>query len=59
MKFQGACLASAFFVILIPACLMFPRSADTAFLYKTYTIKYDRGWDILCDPYVVKKDDWL
>jgi hypothetical protein len=38
---------------------MFPRPADTAFLYKTYTIKYDRGWDILCDPYVVKKDDWL
>jgi len=59
MKFQGACLASAFFVILIAACLMFPRSADTAFLYKTYTIKYDRGWDILCDPYVVNKDDWL
>jgi len=59
MKSQGACLASAFFVILIAACLMFPRSADTAFLYKTYTIKYDRGWDILCDPYVVNKDDWL
>jgi hypothetical protein len=59
MKFQGACLVSVFFVILIPACLMFPRSADTAFLYKSYIIKYDRGWDILCDPYVVKKDDWL
>jgi hypothetical protein len=59
MKFQGAWLASVFFVILIPACLMFARSADTAFLYKTYTIKYDRGRDILCDPYVVKKDDWL
>jgi hypothetical protein len=38
---------------------MFPQPADTAFLYKSYTIKYDRGWDILCDPYIVKKDDWL
>ena len=52
-------MVSVFFVMLIPSCLMFPRSADTAFLYKTYTIKYDRGLDILCDPYVVKKDDWL
>jgi hypothetical protein len=52
-------LVSVFFVILIPACLMFPQPADTAFLYKTYTIKYDKGWDILCDPYIVKKDDWL
>ncbi len=59
MKFYGACLVSVFFVILIPACLMFPQPADSAFLYKTYTIKYDRGWDILCDPYVVKKDDWI
>jgi len=59
MKFNGACLVSIFFLILIPACLMFPQPADSAFLYKTYTIKYDRGWDILCDPYVVKKDDWV
>jgi len=28
-------------------------------VFKSYTIKYDRGWDILCDPYVVKKNDWL
>jgi hypothetical protein len=59
MKFQGSSLVFVFLVILIPACLIFPGSADTAFLYKSYTIKYDRGWDILCDPYVVKKNDWL
>ena len=59
MKFQGSSLVFVFWVILIPACLIFPPSADTAFLYKSYTIKYDRGWDILCDPYVVKKNDWL
>ena len=59
MKSQEACLFSFFLVILVPACLMFPRIAESAFLYKSYTIKYDRGWDILCDPYVVKKDDWI
>ena len=59
MRFQRAWLVSIFFVIHIPACLMFSQPADSAFLYKTYTIKYDRGWDILCDPYIVKKDDWI
>jgi len=59
MKFQGVSLASVFLVILIPACLISPRSAYNALLYKSYTIRYDRGWDILCDPYVVKKNDWL
>lgn len=59
MKFPGASLASVFLVIIILACLMFPCSAYNAFLYKNYIIRYDRGWDILCDPYVVKKDDWL
>ena len=28
-------------------------------LYKNYVVRYDRGWDILCEPYVVKKDDWV
>jgi len=59
MKFQGASLASIFLVIVISACLISPRPAYNAFLYKSYTIRYDRGWDILCDPYVVKKNDWL
>jgi transposase-like protein len=22
-------------------------------------VRYDKGWDILCDPYVVQKDDWV
>ncbi|MBW2574961.1 MAG: LysM peptidoglycan-binding domain-containing protein [Deltaproteobacteria bacterium] len=59
MKFKGASLASVFLVIVISACMIFPRSAYNAILYKSYTIRYDRGWDILCDPYVVKKNDWL
>jgi hypothetical protein len=27
--------------------------------YKSYIIRYDRGWDILCDPYQVQKYDWV
>jgi len=33
--------------------------ANSAVLYKSYMVKYDRGWDVLCDPYVVQKDDWV
>ncbi|MGD9007748.1 MAG: LysM domain-containing protein [Desulfobacteraceae bacterium] len=31
----------------------------TGLLYKNYVVRYDRGWDILCEPYVVKKNDWV
>jgi len=30
-----------------------------ALLYKSYVVRYDRGWDILCDPYVVQKNEWV
>ena len=33
--------------------------AGSAVLYKNYLVKYDRGWDILCDPYVVQNNDWV
>ncbi len=33
--------------------------ADGALLYKSYVVRYDRGWDILCDPYVVQKNEWV
>jgi len=36
-----------------------PTPGYAAVLYKSYLVKYDRGWDILCDPYVVQKDDWV
>ncbi len=38
-------------VIVIPA--------NGAVLYKSYLVKYDHGWDILCDPYVVQNNDWV
>jgi len=46
-------------VIILLAFLIAPLKANSAFLYKSYTIRYDRGWDILCDPYVVQKNDWV
>jgi hypothetical protein len=32
---------------------------NAAFLYKSYVIRKDKGRDVLCDPYIVQKDDWL
>ena len=32
---------------------------NAAFLYKSYVVKKDRGRDILCDTYIVQKNDWL
>jgi hypothetical protein len=59
MKTQGVCLTSVCCSILFLACLIVIRPADSAFVYKNYIVRYDRGWDILCDPYVVKKNDWI
>ncbi|MCG6910178.1 MAG: LysM peptidoglycan-binding domain-containing protein [Deltaproteobacteria bacterium] len=36
-----------------------PPSGFCAVLYRSYVVKYDRGWDILCDPYIVQKNDWV
>ena len=38
--------------ILLPSCF-------SAVLYRSYVVKYDRGWDILCDSYIVHKNDWV
>jgi phage tail protein X len=35
------------------------KALASGLLYKNYVVRYDRGWDILCEPYVVKKDDWV
>ena len=41
--------------------LMVFANADTysAMLLKDYVVRYDRGWDILCDPYQVQRGDWV
>jgi LysM repeat protein len=48
-------------VALAVAILLAPSSPlfGSSLIYKNYIIRYDRGWDILCEPYVVKKDDWV
>ncbi len=36
-----------------------PAAAGSSLVYKNYVVRYDRGWDILCEPYVVQKNDWV
>jgi hypothetical protein len=59
MKTQGVCLTSVCCSTLILACLIVFRPAYGAVVYKNYVVRYDRGWNILCDPYVVKTNDWI
>lgn len=48
-------------VVLTLLCALFlrPPAGFGAVLYRSYVVKYDRGWDILCDPYIVQKNDWV
>ena len=45
----------------VMVCILLFLTADTfgAMLYKNYVVRYDRGWDILCDPYQVQQGDWV
>ena len=46
------------FLLLWMVCITVTPSGSSV-LYKSYLVKYDRGWDILCDPYVVQNNDWV
>ncbi len=62
MKLPKGLLAKLSFGILGLFIWLFAATQTTAYaavLYKSFLVKYDRGWDILCDPYVVQKDDWV
>jgi hypothetical protein len=59
MNIKGTRSVTINFVIITLVCLITFPCAYAAFFYKSYIIRYDRGWNILCDPYVVKKDDWI
>ncbi len=59
MKIQGSFSAFIFFARIITVFLMICSLASAAFFYKSYIVRYDRGWNILCEPYIVKKDDWV
>lgn len=47
-------------VLLVTLVLSHASAAlGSSLLYKNYIVRYDRGWDILCEPYVIKKNDWV
>ncbi|MBU3981670.1 MAG: hypothetical protein KKG97_10180, partial [Proteobacteria bacterium] len=47
------------FLCLIIFTISLPYDVNAAFLYKSYEVRKDNGRDILCDPYIVQKDDWI
>ena len=50
------CLAGLFVLL----SLLFCTYAHGDLLQKkSYLVRNDRGWDILCEPYSVKKNDWV
>ena len=59
MKIKGTRSVTIYFVIITLVYMIPLPRVYAAFFYKSYIIRYDRGWNILCDPYVVKKDDWV
>ncbi len=36
-----------------------PVPVQGSFLYKNYVIREDMGWEILCAPYIVQRNDWV
>ena len=48
-------------VLVLLACfaIALPNRIEGSFLYKNYIIKEDMGWEILCAPYTVERNDWV
>ncbi len=51
--------AAAVFAALIYILAWRTPGAYGAFLYKNYLVQTDRGREILCDPYIVQKNDYV
>ncbi len=45
--------------VVVGLLLFLTADTDGAMLYKNYVVRYDRGWDVLCDPYQVQQGDWV
>lgn len=59
---EGSCfkhVAPLFAILWLWVLCITVTPAGSAVLYKSYLVKYDRGSDILCDPYVVQNNDWV
>jgi hypothetical protein len=59
MKPEKASFPTGFMFIVLLLCFILPLPLYGAFYYKSYIVRYDQGWDILCDQYVVNKNDWV
>jgi phage tail protein X len=46
-------------VFLLVWSLGLQAARASSLVYKNYIVRYDRGWDILCEPYVVQRGDWV
>jgi LysM repeat protein len=46
-------------VVLLVWILGPPPAFGSSLVYKNYIVRYDRGWDVLCEPYVVQRGDWV
>jgi hypothetical protein len=45
--------------LIIASSAIIASQGGGALEWKNYVIRYDRGWDILCEPYEVQPNDWL
>jgi hypothetical protein len=60
MKLKGWCGGIGFLMaFLVFATGLFSVPTRAAFLYKSYIIRQAGSQDILCDPYIVQKDDYV
>jgi len=59
MKHTHSPIRSALVIPCLFILLLLPIGVNAAVLYKSYVVQKDRGIDILCDPYVVQKNDYI
>ena len=59
MKKKRILFVSCLSIIVLLEYLLGTVRVESAFLYKNYIVRQDQGIDILCDPYVVQKNDWI
>lgn len=55
-RFKRLCCLT---VYIISGCLLISFQAESALLCKTYLVRQVGGIEILCNPYVVQKHDWI
>ncbi|MBW2662343.1 MAG: LysM peptidoglycan-binding domain-containing protein, partial [Deltaproteobacteria bacterium] len=48
-----------FVYVIFYICIIASYPSESAIIDKTYIVKYDKGWDILCEPYIVQRNDWV